>query len=147
MMVEEPRLGARLALGAVLAANPFGHAAHALFVTLRDSRAITAEHAGEVEAVDHLLERSELGIDGRLVGIGARGDPTIQDKVECTALGARFGRYVADELAIGGQALALATLQPALRRKVGIGDDKALAHGVRANSLEQKALARAVATD
>ena len=104
------QLGARLALGAVLAADPFGYAAHGVFVTLRDGRAITAEHAGEVEAVDHLFEWSELGINGRLVGVGTRGDPAVQDKVERAALGTRLGRYVADELAIGGEALALATL-------------------------------------
>ena len=73
------QLGACLALGAVLAANPFGHAAHGLFVTLRDGHAVTAEHAGEVKAVDHFLKWSELGIDGRLVGVGARGDPAIQN--------------------------------------------------------------------
>ena len=51
-----------------------------------------------------------MGINGRLVGVGTRGDPAIQDKVERAALGARLGRYVADELSIGGEALALAAL-------------------------------------
>ena len=60
--------------------------------------------------MDHLLERGKLGIDGGFVGISTRGDPAIQDKIERAALGARFGRYVADELAIGGQTLTLATL-------------------------------------
>ena len=97
--------------------------------------------------MNHFFERGKLGIDGRLVGVGTRGDPAIQDKIERAALGARFGRYVADELAIGGQTLALSALQAALGGKVGIGDDKALAHGVCADGLEQKALAGAVATD
>ena len=109
------QLGACLTLGAVLAANPFGHAAHSFFVALGYGRAVAAEHAGEVEAVDHFLEWGQLGIDGRLVGIGTRGDPAIQDKVERTALGARLGRYVADELAVGGKALSLAALQTAFR--------------------------------
>ena len=109
------QLGACLTLGAVLAANPFGHAAHSFFVALGYGRAVAAEHAGEVEAVDHFLEWGQLGIDGRLVGIGTRGDPAIQDKVERTALGARLGRYVADELTVGGKALSLAALQTALR--------------------------------
>ena len=65
--------------------------------------------------MDHFLERGQLGIDGRLIGIGTRGDPAIQDKVERTALGARFSRYVADELTVGGKALSLAALQAALR--------------------------------
>ena len=108
------QLGACLALGAVLAANPFGHAAHSFFVALGYGRAVAAEHAGEVEAVDHFLERGQLGIDGRLIGIGTRGDPAIQDKVERTALGARLGRYVADELTVGGKALSLPALQAAL---------------------------------
>ena len=58
------QLGACLALGAVLAANPFGHAAHALFVALRDGRAIATKHADKVKTVDHLLERGKLGING-----------------------------------------------------------------------------------
>ena len=141
------QLGACLTLGAVLAANPFGHATHSFFVALRDSRAITAEHAGEVEAVDHLLERGQLGINDRLVDVGKRGDPAIQNKVERTALGARLGRYIADELAVGGEALSLTALQTALGRQVGIGDHKALAHGMRSDGLKQEALAGAVATD
>ena len=141
------QLGTGLALGAVFAADPFGHAAHGLFVALGYGHAIAAEHAGEVEAVDHLLERGQLGIDDRLVDIGTRGDPAIQNKVERTALGARLGRYIADELAVGGKALSLTALQTALGRQVGISDDESLAHGVRADGLEQKALAGAVATD
>ena len=141
------QLGACLALGAVFAANPFGHAAHGLFVAPGCGHAIAAEHAGEVEAVDHLLERGQLGIDDRLVDVGTRGDPAIQNKVERTALGARLGRYIADELAVGGKALSLTALQAALGRQVGISDDESLAHGVRADSLEQKALAGAVTTD
>ena len=87
----------------------------ALFVALGYGRAIAAEHAGEVEAVDHFLERGQLGIDDRLVDVGVRGDPAIKNKVERTALGARFSRYVADELTVGGKALSLAALQAALR--------------------------------
>ena len=90
--------------------------AHGLFVALGYGRAIASEHAGEVEAVDHFLERGQLGIDGRLIGIGTRGDPAIQNKVERTALGARLGRYIADELAVGGKALPLTALQAALGR-------------------------------
>ena len=97
--------------------------------------------------MDHFLERRQLGIDGRLVGIGTRGDPAIQDKVERTALGARLGRYIADELAVGGKALSLTALQAALGRQVGISDHEALAHGMRSDGLEQKALAGAIATD
>ena len=65
--------------------------------------------------MDHLLERGQLGIDDRLFDLGTRGDPAIQDKVERTALGARFSRYIADELAVGGKALPLTALQAALR--------------------------------
>lgn len=74
--------------------------------------------------MDHLLERGQLGIDDRLVDVGARGDPAIQNKVERTALGARLGRYIADELAVGGKALSLTALQAALGRQVGISDDE-----------------------
>ena len=38
-------------------------------------------------------------------------------------------------------------MQAALGRQVGISDDESLAHGVRADGLEQKALAGAVTTD
>ena len=108
------QLGASLALGTVFAADPFGHAAHGFFVALGYGRAIAAEHAGEVEAVDHFLERGQLGIDDRLVDVGVRGDPAIKNKVERTALGARLGRYIAYELAVGGKALPLPALQTAL---------------------------------
>ena len=97
--------------------------------------------------MDHLFEWSELGINGRLVGVGTRGDPAIQNKVERTALGARLGRYIADELAVGGEALSLTALQTALGRQVGISDDESLAHGMRSDGLKQEALAGAVATD
>ena len=48
-----------------------------------------------------------MGIDDRLVDVGTRGNPAIQNKVERTALGARLGRYIAYELAVGGKALPL----------------------------------------
>ena len=87
MMVEEPSSARASLLVRYSPRNPFGHAAHSFFVALGYGRAVAAEHTGEVEAVDHFLERGQLGIDGRLIGIGTRGDPAIQDKVERTALG------------------------------------------------------------
>ena len=66
-----------------------------------------------IDGLDILRQFRELNSSTPVLILSARGQ--IQDKVERTALGARLGRYVADELTVGGKALSLAALQTALR--------------------------------
>ena len=101
--------------------------------------------------MDELLEAGHGRASARLairlaLGVHVR-DPAVEDEAERAPFGPRLGRKVADELAVGGQTLALAALQPALGRQVRVGDHEVLAHGVRADGLEQEALAGAVAAD
>ena len=140
-----------LGLGAVLSAQPLDHVGKLLLVLLQVGHAVAPEHAGEVKAVDHLVQRSELlPQQGCLVPAGLhplldRGNPAVEDEAERAPLWAGLGRDVADELAIGGKPLALVALQAALRGEIRVCHHKALAHGVGANGLEQEALAGAIA--
>ena len=146
------QVGAGLALGAVLAAQPTGHAAHGLLVALDGGRTVAHEHTGKVKAVDHFLQAGQLlaqllvAVRVRVRLLAARY-PAVQDEIERAALGARLGGEVADELAVGCKALALAALQAALGGEIRVCHHKALAHGMRADGLQKEALARAVASD
>ena len=146
----------RLGFGAIFAAQPAGDTAFYLVVAFEGRGAIAHEHAREVESVDHLFKLVKLCAHVRFVvvtrvfaraSIERRGDPTIQDEVEGAAFGARLGGEVANELAVGGKPLALASLQAPLGGEVGVGHYKAFAHGMRADGLQQEALAGAVASN
>ena len=94
---------------------------------IRESRAVRA---------DAVLER-DLGLHVR--------DPAVEYEIKGSALRLRLGGEVAYELAIRGEALAVAALQATLRREVRVAHDEALAHGVVADGLQQEALAGTVA--
>ena len=148
------QIGLRLGLGAVFAAHPTGNAAFRLVIAFEGCRAVTREHAREVESMDHFLKLVKLRAHVRFgvvclacANVERRGDPTVEDEVEGAAFGARLGREVANELAIGGKPLALTSLQASFGGKVGVRNNKALSHGVGADGLQQKALAGAVSPD
>ncbi len=123
---------------------------------------VAREQTGELEPMDELADGGGDGIDlpiHRLREVGVTGgeaallhslrlhvvDPTVEDKGQRTALRLGLGREIADELAVGGQALPARALQPPLGREVGIRDDEPTVHHVVADGLQQEALARAVA--
>ena len=159
------QVGLGLGTGAVLAAKPPYNIGLRVVVGLHVGAEIHGEQACEVIAVHHVLQLANDHVDalldlGSKRGVGrvcqveaafARhlhlhvGNPAVKDERERAALGTRLGGKVADKLSIGGQALALRTLQATLGRQVGVGHDEALAHGVVANGLQQEALARAIA--
>ena len=109
--------------------------------------------------MDHLFKRGAKrahprfavrdGAVGRCVGLQALhgGDPTVEHQHQRAAFWTSFGRKVADELAIRGETLSLASLQAALRRQVGICYHKVFAHSVCADGLQQEAFAGTVAPD
>ena len=102
-----------------------------------------AERAGALLAA---VRRVDGGGGSVRRGLAHRGHPAIEDQCEGPAFRPRLGREVADELAIGGEALSLPALQATLRGEIGICYYEVLAHGVRADRLEQEALARSVAS-
>ena len=158
----DAELGARFGLGAVLAAQPLGDVGLGLLVPLAPGAVVKREQLGEVVAVDHLLEFAHDGVDagfdlaverGIVLVRAARrhvraqvGEPAVEDERERAALGARLGREVADELAVGGQPLSPRALQPPFGRQVGVAHGEPVAHRVVADRLEQEALAAAVAS-
>lgn len=83
---------------------------------------------------------------GKHVLLHAR-NPAIEDERERTAFGARLGRHVADELLVGGKALAVAALEATFGGEVGIDDDEVAVHRVVADGLQQEALAASVLAD
>ena len=152
-----------LGLVAILAAEPLGDVGLGLVIPLEVCAPIHGEKPCEVIAMDQLLNRGHGAHDSPLHGISECGvlgretvlerhlrlhvrDPTVEDQVEGTALGPGLGAEVANELPVGGKALAARALEPALRREVRVCHHKAPAHGVVADGLEKEALAAAVAT-
>ena len=148
----DAKLLAGLGLGSILAAKPAEHGAATLVVAVDGGVVVGAHDACKVKAVNHLLEGSHglsecLGVID-LAGRGAAahvGHPAVEYELERAALGTRLGREVADELAVGGEPLPGRSLEPALGGEVCVCHDESLAHGVRADGLEQEALASAVA--
>ena len=67
-------------------------------------------------------------------------DPAIQHERQGAAFRPRLRRQIADQFPIGRQALSSASLQTALRRKIGVSDDEAAVHDIVADRLDQKAL-------
>ena len=124
---------------------------------------VHGEQAREVVAVHKLLQVADGGEDAALDGVREAGrvrayavlerdlglhvgHPAVEYEVQGPALRLRLGGEVAYELAVRGEALAVAALQATLRREVRVAHDEALAHGVVADGLKQEALAGAVAT-
>ena len=145
----DAELATGLGLGAVLAAEPPEDGGTALVIPLGAGLVISPQDAGEVEPVDHLLERGACCGEGCLRAGGGGingGDPAIEHELERAALRTRLGREVANELAVGGETLPGGALEATLWREVCVRNDETLAHRVRADRLEQEALARAVAT-
>ena len=105
-------------------------------------------HVGDdgVDApLDETRERRALGrrAGGGHLLLHVR-DPAVEDERERPALGTRLGGEVGDELAVGGEALALGALQAPLGREVRVGHHEVAPHGVVADGLQQEALAAAV---
>ena len=122
---------------------------------------VHGEKARKVVAVNQLLHRGHGAHDSPLHGVGKRrvlrgeailerhlrlhvGDPAIEHQVEGAALGPGLGAEVANELPVGGETLAARALQAPLGREVCVCHNKASAHGVVADGLEQEALTAAV---
>ena len=72
--------------------------------------------------------------------------PAVQHQSERTALGLRLHAEVAQQLAIGGEPLALGALKPPLGRQVGVGHHKIAVHHMVADGLEQERLPAAIAS-
>ena len=143
----DAQLAARLGLGAELAAQPLDDGRLALLVPLQAGLVVEPQHLREVKAADELADGGELLCEG---GLGVRllaqrRDPAVEHELERAALGAGLGGEVADELAVGGEPLALPALEATLGGEVGVRHHEAVAHRVRADGLQQEALARAVA--
>ena len=97
-------LGARLGLGAILAAKPLDHGG-ALLVGALEARSVVAlQHGGEVKATDELLDGGELCRERRLCVrlLGECRDPAVEHELERPSLGARLGGEVAHELTVRG---------------------------------------------
>ena len=142
----DAQLAPRLGLGAKLAAQPLDHARARLIVPFEARAIVEAQDLREVEAADEFLDGGELrrerGLGIRL--LAQRRDPAVQHERQSTALGARLGGEVADELAVGGKALALAALEAPLGGEVGVRHHEVVAHRMRADGLQEEALARAI---
>ena len=157
----DPKLLPGLGFGGVLPPEPFEDLALGLIVPGEGSAVVEGQQPGEVEAVDHLAERSDHGGDpffrlrrqGRVgdAQAGSLGgllldaaDPAVQDQGQGPALGAGLGGHVADELLVGGKPLAPCALEPPLRGEVRVHHHEVFGHHIVPDGLEQKALAAAV---
>ena len=153
-----------LCLRGILAAEPFEHLSFELVVSLDERAVIEREETGEVEAVDELLHLPDDGHDTLLytflklwivhadvVALRRsrlhRTDPSVKDHGQGTALRFRLHTEVADQLAVGGKALPLVAVEPALRREVGIDNHELPVHDIVADGLKKKRLTTAVFAD
>ena len=157
----DPKLLPGLGFGGVLPPEPFEDLALGLIVSGEGGAVVEGQQPGEVEAVDHLAERTDHGGDplfrlrrqGR-VGDAQSGclggllldaaDPAVQDQGQGPALGTGLGGHVADKLLVGGQSLAPGTLEPPLRGEVRVHHHEIFGHHVVPDGLKQEALAAAV---
>ncbi len=152
-----------LALRGVFATEPLHDLRFRQVVARKVGVIVGREQPGEFEAVDQFRHRrgdggdaaihlcGELRVSGSKPGVRHRrclhaGNPAIQHQRQCTTLGFGLRGEVADELPIGGKALALGTVQAPLGRQVRVRYHEPAVHAVVANGLQKEALAGAVAS-
>ena len=71
-------------------------------------------------------------------------DPSIQNQRQCAPFRLGFGGHIPDQFFVCGQSLAPGTLEPPLRRKIGIHHHEIFRHHIIPDGLQQKTLSAAV---
>lgn len=156
--MRDAELVSGLGLVGVFAPEPLDDLGFGVLVIVDVGTVVHDEQLCEVKAVHELRERAHHFVDahldtlreslctrlkpfGKHVLLHAR-NPAIEDERERTAFGARLGRHVADELLVGGKALAVAALEATFGGEVGIDDDEVAVHRVVADGFAARSSCR-----